>query len=179
MAEIEIGAAKVEEYPLISQIDLSFESDYVWKTQMIEDLDSYETSLQRIRLPKTIKVSFQAYCPTTLEAMIRRKEILAVRCEDVVVGYLRLEQDEAVNRLVLKTAGIDPAYRRKGIGSVLLDRVEEIALHNGIHNLVAMVQAKNDPAIRFLTGHGFVFCGYQEFYFRNMEIGLFFSKHIR
>ena len=61
MAEIEIGAATLDEMTQIAQMDLSFESDYVWKTQMLEGLDSFESSFQRIRLPQTIRVSFQAY----------------------------------------------------------------------------------------------------------------------
>lgn len=179
MAEIEIGAATLEEYPQIAAMDLSFESDYVWKTQMLEGLDSFESSFQRIRLPKTIRVSFQAYSPANLETLIRQREILSVRYEDHVIGYVRLEQDETVNRLILKTGGVMPEYRNKGIGSVLMDRVTEIARHNNIRSIVCMVQAKNDPAIHFLLARGFIFCGYQEFFFRNMEIGLFFSKNVR
>ena len=179
MAEIEIGAAAIEELPQIAQMDLSFESDYVWKTQTLEGFDSFESSFQRIRLPKTIRVSFQAYSTSNLETLIQRREILAVRYEEKVIGYARLEQDETVNRLVVKSGGIMPEYRNKGVGSVLLDRICEIAHYNRIRSLVCMVQAKNDPAIRFLMARGFVFCGYQEFFFRNMEIGLFFSKNIR
>lgn len=179
MAEIEIGAATLDEMPQIAQIDLSFESDHVWKTQMLEGLDSFESSFQRIQLPKTIRVSFQAYSSVNLEALIRQREILVVRYEEKVIGYVRLEQDETVNRLILKTGGVMPEYRNKGVGTVLLDRVCEIARHNRIRSLVCMVQAKNDPTIHFLMARGFVFCGYQEFFFRNMEIGLFFSKNIR
>ena len=146
MAEIEIGAATIEEYPQIAAMDLSFESDHVWKTQTLDGFESFEANFQRIRLPN---------------------------------GYLRLEQDETANRLVLKTGGIMPEYRNKGIGSVLLTRVMEIAHHNNLRSIVCMVQAKNDPAIHFLLSHGFVFCGYQEFFFRNMEIGLFFSRNVR
>lgn len=179
MAEIEIGAATIEEYPQISAMNLSFESNYVWKTQMLESLDMFESSFQRIRLPKTIQVSFQAYCPGNLEALIHRREILSVRYENKVIGYARLEQDETVNRLVLKTGGIMPEYRNKGVGGVLLERITNIARHNNIPSIVCMLQAKNDPAIRFLLARGFVFSGYQEFFFQNMEIGLFFSKNVR
>ena len=179
MAEIKIGASTNEEYPQIAAMDLSFDSNYVWKTQTLEGLDSFEASFQRIRLPKTIHVSFQAYIPTILETLVRQREILSVRYEEKVVGYLRLEQDETVNRLILKTGGIMPEYRNKGIGTVLMDRVTEIASHNRLRSIVCMVQAKNDPAIRFLLGKGFVFSGYQEFFFRNMDIGLFFSKNVR
>ena len=61
----------------------------------------------------------------------------------------------------------------------MLERVTEIASQNKIRSLVCMVQAKNDPAIHFLMARGFLFCGYQEFFFRNMEIGMFFSKNVR
>ena len=179
MAEIEIGAATIDEYPQIAAIDLSFESDYVWKTQMLEGLDSFESSFQRIRLPKTIRVSFQAYPPANLDILIRQREVLSVRYEDKIIGYARLEQDETVNRLILKTGGIVPEYRKKGIGTVLMDRIMEIARHNNIRSVICMVQAKNDPAIHFLLSKGFIFSGYQEFFFRNMEIGLFFSKNVR
>lgn len=179
MAEIEIGAATLDEFPQIAKMDLSFESNYVWKTQMLEGLDSFESSFQRIRLPKIIRVSFQAYSTAILEPLIRQKQILAARYEEQVIGYVRLEQDETANRLMLKTGGVTPEYRNKGVGSVILDRVCEIARSNNIRSLVCMIQAKNDPAIHFLMARGFVFCGYQEFFFRNMEIGLFFSKNIR
>ena len=51
MADIEIGTATLDEMPQIAQMDLSFESDYVWKTQMLEGFDTFESSFQRIRLP--------------------------------------------------------------------------------------------------------------------------------
>ena len=70
MAEIEIGAATLDEFPQIAKMDLSFESEYVWKTQMLEGLGSIEASFQRIRLPKTIRVSFQAYSTANLETLI-------------------------------------------------------------------------------------------------------------
>ena len=179
MADIEIGAASIDEYEQISLIDLSFESDYVWKTQMLEGFDSFESSFQRIRLPKVIRVPFQAYSTSNLRNQILQREILAVRYEEKVIGYVRLEKDETVNRLIVKTGGVMPSYRCKGVGSALLDHISDIARDNRIRSLVCMVQAKNDPTIHFLLARGFQFCGYQEFFFRNMEIGLFFSKNIR
>jgi ribosomal protein S18 acetylase RimI-like enzyme len=179
MAEIEIGAATLDELTQIAQMDLSFESDHVWKTQMLEGMDSFESSFQRIQLPKPIRVSFQAYSSVNLETLIRQRVILSIRYDEKVIGYVRLEQDETVNRLIIKTGGVMPEYRNKGVGTVLLERICEIARQNKIRSLVCMVQAKNDPTIHFLLARGFVFCGYQEFFFRNMEIGLFFSKNIR
>lgn len=179
MAEIEIALANMGEYPILSQIDLSFESDYVWRSQMVDDLNSYSISFQKIKLPKTIKIPFQALNQDALENMVKRKEILSIRYEQTIVGFMRLERDESVNHLILKTGGLRPEYRHKGIGTALLTRMQDIAIQNRIHYIVGMLQAKNDPAIRFMLSRGFQFCGFQEFFFPNMEIGLFFSKNVR
>ena len=131
MAEIEIGASTLDEFPQIAKMDLSFESEYVWKTQMLEGLGSIEASFQRIRLPKTIRVSFQAYSTANMEMLIRQHQILSVRYEDKVIGYLRLEQDETVNRLVMKTGGVTPEYRNKGVGLVMVRDVTSILKEEG------------------------------------------------
>jgi len=41
---------------------------------------------------------------------------------------------------------------------------------------MTVVQSKNYPAIQFLTRHGFRFCGYNEQFYRNRDIGLYFVR---
>lgn len=176
MTEIEIGVATLSEINTIAAMDMSFETGAVWSSRTDDNWDSYSITLQRITLPKTITVPFQALPGPNLEMMVMREEVLSVRYEGQCIGYIRLEQEEGISRLVLRTGGITKSYRNKGIGSVLLHRVEEIAKRNGIHEIQVIVQAKNDAAIRFLTANGFHFAGCQEFYFPNMEIGVFFVK---
>jgi ribosomal protein S18 acetylase RimI-like enzyme len=38
------------------------------------------------------------------------------------------------------------------------------------------IQTKNHPAISFAQKHGFQFCGYNERYYPNGDIALFFSR---
>lgn len=40
---------------------------------------------------------------------------------------------------------VDPAERRKGIGSYLLREIEERAFESGCHKFYVLVQAKNEP----------------------------------
>lgn len=179
MAEIEVRMANPDDLPVLKEMRLDFDSDYVWKSQMIEDLDTYSVSLQNIRLPKTIHVGFQVPDAARLEQMVMRREILCAERENRVVGYLRLEQDENPNRLMMKTGGVHEDFRRRGIMKTMLRVVQDMALRNHFNQLVVTVQAKNDPAIRLLNSQGFHFCGYQEFFFVNLEIALFYSKNIR
>ncbi len=179
MPEIEIQLANMVDYPLIRKIDLGFESNYVWKSQIDDDLDAYTIVLQKIKLPKTIHVPFQAGDETALENMVKRNEVFVARYEKQVIGFVHLDRDLVNNRIEIKTGGVKPEYRRKGIGTAILNGIQEMARQNEIARIVMTVQAKNDPAIRFLMSKGYQFCGYQEFFFPNLEIALFFSKNIR
>ena len=49
----------------------------------------------------------------------------------------------------------------------------------GLKRLMVAVQTKNYPGISFCEKHGFVFCGFNDHYFVNRDIALFFSLKIR
>jgi ribosomal protein S18 acetylase RimI-like enzyme len=40
-------------------------------------------------------------------------------------------------------------------------------------------QTKNHPAICFYRKHGFVFCGFNDRYYTNQDIALFFAQNLR
>jgi RimJ/RimL family protein N-acetyltransferase len=46
-------------------------------------------------------------------------------------------------------------------------------------NLVLEMQPKNYPALRLALKMGFELCGYNDRYYPNREVGLFFAKVIR
>lgn len=54
--------------------------------------------------------------------------------------------------------GVDPRYRRSGIGGALLGALVEAASRQGIGRLSLSVESDN-PAIRLYQQHGFVRCG--------------------
>ena len=120
MAEIELCIANMSDCPLLAKINLDFDSDFVWTSQIIEELDTYSINLQKIKLPKTIHVPFQANNISALENMVKRKEVLIARYENQIVGFTRIETDETGNQFTIKTGGVKPEYRKKGIGSAIL-----------------------------------------------------------
>jgi ribosomal protein S18 acetylase RimI-like enzyme len=68
--------------------------------------------------------------------------------------------------------------RRQGIASVLVLAAREWGVQHDCRNLVIEMQPKNNPAIQLASKLGFVFCGYNDRYYANGDIGLFFSKHL-
>jgi ribosomal protein S18 acetylase RimI-like enzyme len=54
--------------------------------------------------------------------------------------------------------------------------VVQWARERNLSRLMLDLQTKNYPAISFVQKHGFQFCGYNERYYSNGDIALFFSR---
>jgi len=50
------------------------------------------------------------------------------------------------------------------------------AQQQGLSQAMTVIQSKNFPAIKFLERNGFAFCGYNERFYRNLDIGLYFAR---
>jgi ribosomal protein S18 acetylase RimI-like enzyme len=73
---------------------------------------------------------------------------------------------------------IEQRYRRQGLGSKLLKAAIQWAVERDIRQITLEAQTKNYPAISFAQKHGFQFCGYNERYYPNGDIALFFSRYL-
>ena len=69
-------------------------------------------------------------------------------------------------------------YRRQGVASALLRAARHWALDNELSKLTLETQTKNYPAIRFAQKHRFTFCGYNDRYYSNGDIAVFFSLNL-
>jgi tRNA threonylcarbamoyladenosine biosynthesis protein TsaB len=69
--------------------------------------------------------------------------------------------------------------RRQGIGTGLLLAGMEWAKQHSLDRLVVEMQPKNYPALCMMQKLGFLFCGYQDPYYTNRDIALFFAKSVR
>jgi ribosomal protein S18 acetylase RimI-like enzyme len=69
--------------------------------------------------------------------------------------------------------------RRQGIGSALILAAQEWGMQHDTRRLVLEMQPKNYPAIQMAHKLGFELCGYNDRYYANNDIALFFGKSIR
>jgi ribosomal protein S18 acetylase RimI-like enzyme len=69
--------------------------------------------------------------------------------------------------------------RRQGIGSALMLAAQEWAsTRPESRRLVVEIQPKNHPAVSLVQKLGFDFCGYNDHYFANHDLAIFFSKWV-
>ena len=57
------------------------------------------------------------------------------------------------------TTFLGPLHTRRGLGTLILERLEKEARPLGVDRLLASVSSRNEASLRFHTKHGFVECG--------------------
>jgi len=118
--------------------------------------------------------------PSWGEALLvhqERGDLILVAAEaGEVRGYIDQEAQPDQGIAWIHHLVVAAPHRRHGLGSALLARAMQQARQSGLLHIMTVVQSKNHPAIGFLQRNGFKFCGYNERFYRNQDIGLYFVR---
>ncbi|HEX9114810.1 MAG TPA: GNAT family N-acetyltransferase [Anaerolineae bacterium] len=156
-------------------LDGNYETDFVWQVTQQEQDEEIVTHFRQVRLPRSMRVRYPAWGEELLQHQ-ERGDLLLVASEAAELrGYIdqQILPDQGlawIHHLI-----VTPAHRRTGIGHELLQRALQDGRHQGMIQVMCTVQSKNHPAISFLLRHGFKFCGYNERFYRNADIALYFA----
>ena len=99
--------------------------------------------------------------------------VLVITVEQRVIGFGLLRQyhpSQTFRHTGLLTYFIVPEHTGQGLGSELLNRLEQEAKARGMRYLLAHVSSRNEQSLSFHERHGFVECG------RMRGIGLKFDQ---
>jgi ribosomal protein S18 acetylase RimI-like enzyme len=80
---------------------------------------------------------------------------LLLRCDANAAGCILLAQNPTRSALELVYMGVHPNFRRKHIGTALLQRGLNMARTDGFASVTVAVDAQNVPALRLYEKHGF------------------------
>ncbi len=184
-------------------LDHRYETNYVWQMQMgrEEQGDQWNITLRMERLPRTMELLYPAdehrlrtvlpkdHCflvavgrssapAATVESP--EDDLLASPANlNQVFGYLGMYHDRAYQIGVIYDLIVSRPYRGRQIGSRLLNVAKRWAKERGIVRLTIQTQTKNYPGIRFCQTQGFTFCGFNDRYYTNQDIAVFFSQTVR
>lgn len=179
MPKIEIRPAKSDDIPALIALEHSYVSDYVW--QMEVQRDEYKTSIifRQVKLPRSVRVNYPRNPQLLAEDWKKRDGVLVASMEAEIVGYACL-----MNNMTPKTTWVTDLVvlrrqRRQGIGTALIMASQEWATQKNNRRIILEMQPKNYPAITLTQKLGFDLCGYNDHYYTNQDIALFFSKWLR
>ena len=181
MPEIEIRPAITADIHQLVALEHSYTSDYVWQIDIDAENDvgarpQVQVFFREIRLPRSVRVEYPRKSQILTDDWQQRAGLLVAVYEGEAVGYVSLNINIApatawINDLVVKRR-----LRRQGIGTALVMATQNWAGAHVCRRVVLEMQSKNYPAIRLAKKLGFDFCGYNEWYFSNHDIALFFTK---
>ena len=178
MTEMNIRSALSTDIPKMIALDHNYATSHVW--QLTLDLDEIQTqiSFRQVRLPREVHVNYPRNIQTLADDWTKRDALLLAEIGDQVLGYISLRLGLAPASAWVEDLIVDRLRRRNGIGTALVLAAQDWCGKRRIHRLTLEMQPKNYPAIQFASSLGFKFSGYNDQYYRDQEIAIFFSSFI-
>ena len=160
-------------------LDHSWMSDRVWQMDAREQAGGVNVVFRSVRLPRAMRSSY----PRNLDELMTRWEqgdlVLVAEDEGQILGYLHLVMQTSEGTAWAQNLTVTPGQRRRGIGTALLQAATDWLGQQKVSRLLIEMTTKNYPAICLARKLGFSFCGYNDRYYANQDIALFFAKSLR
>ena len=179
MPEIEIRPAIATDIPILMAIDHTYSSEFVWQMEIQAEEKTVGVNFREIRLPRSVRVEYPRPTHTLADDWTRRSGLLVATIDSEAVGYISLMLDIAPITTWVTDLTVVRRVRRQGIGSTLILAAQEWGEQHNTRRLVLEMQPKNYSALNMGQKLGFTFCGYNDRYYANNDIGLFFAKSLR
>jgi GNAT superfamily N-acetyltransferase len=163
----------------LTRLEHCVKTENVWQmSQSISD-GSVQTVFMETHLPREMRLTYPR-TPDTLERRWKDYVAILVACvEKAPVGYATLAGHVVPDLLWIYDLVVDEIWRRKGVATALFHAIRDWSLPRGYARVMLEMTSKNYPAICFARSHKFEFTGYNDNYFINNDIALFFSRFLK
>ncbi len=156
-------------------ISSSYVTDYVWQVHAEErPYEEMVITFRTVRLPRSMRVAPPRDTDYLLKDWERGECFLVAEEEEEIRGYLDMTVQARNRTGWINDMAVLKSHRRRGIGTALLRAAFNWARDQGLRAIMLETQTKNYPAISFYHKHGFRFCGFNDHYYANQDIALFF-----
>lgn len=179
MPEIEIRPAISSDIHALIAMDHHYSSEYVWQMEFQAEDNDIQVNFRQVRLPRSVRVEYPRPASSLADDWTNRSGILVAVHQGETVGYISLNLHLAPRTTWATDLAVIRRLRRQGIGSSLVLAAQEWGAQHDTRRMVLEMQPKNYPAIQMAHKLGFELCGYNDRYFANHDIALFFGKSLR
>jgi ribosomal protein S18 acetylase RimI-like enzyme len=179
MSSFEIRPAVANDLPRLIALDHSSSSDYVWQLELRREPNQVTASFREVRLPRSVVVKYPRDPAALTDESMKRGTVLVLLQAGEPVGYICLTEEHTSAIAWVTDLVVAPEWRRKGGGSALLAAGQAWAAEKKARRLVLEVISKNQAGIRLAQKFGFEFCGYNDQYYPNQDVALFFGRALK
>jgi len=177
---IVIRDALAEDVAACLALDHSFHTDHVWQMNLRQE-DGWQIAFRNERLPRTLESHHQPH-PDHLNTSLMAEQcflVAEIRPTGAIAGYVVMRRDPTSEIGEIIECAVPTPFRRSGVGKRLIGITQNWAREHHLKRIQAAVRTINVPAIDFFQDVGFTFCGFNDHYFPNRDIALFFNQPIR
>lgn len=178
MESVIIRPVALADLTVLTDIDHSYHTDYVWQMDLNSRQVEVEVKFREVRLPRSMHVEYPRDVSYLVEGWQDRPGFFVAEFEDEPIGYISLSPGNNPSQLSILDIVVKRRLRRHGVGTALIQASQSWAIQENVTHLIMGMQSKNHPAIELANKLGFEFCGYNDHYYSNQDIALFFAKRI-
>jgi len=176
MDDIVVRYMKPEDLAICMVMDASYHTDFVWQMEIAQNETKMDVSFKEIRLPRSMRVEYPRSSEEVIDSFRKRESVMVGILNGDPAGYLSLLVHTGASLAQVTDIVVNRRFRRRGVGSMLIRSAQNWAKQNGLNKLQIEMQSKNFPAIEMANKLGFEFCGYNDRYYQNQDIALFFVR---
>jgi GNAT superfamily N-acetyltransferase len=176
--KIEVRPVQESDIKEMMMIDPDFMSDYVWQMEVQREEREVNISFREVHLPRSVHVEYPRARASILDDWKDKSGFLVATMNGEIVGYIYLMLAIAPRTTWVRDLVVQRKQRRQGIGSTLIVAAQQWARQHHTSRIVLEMQPKNHAAISMATKLGFELCGFNDGYYLNNDIALFFSRPV-
>jgi len=178
MDGIQIRKGVRPDLEVLKNFDHVIKTSHVWQMQQSENNGEVITRFIQTQLPREMRVIYP-HSPEMLETKWGEFSSILVGCIDQVpVGYITIDSYFSPDLVWIKDLVVDQIWRRKGIASQLIEESVSWAKERNFNRMVLEMSSKNFPAISMAKKLKFEYSGFNDNYFTNRDIALFFTRDV-
>ena len=178
-----IHPAGLDDLNLCLALDPSYSTESVWQMDLHSEDGRRAMTFRTVRLPRSMHVAYPRDRDQLVASWKRCDGFLvALRSETLtegIIGFVALTTHAAEGAAWVSDLVVEREHRRHGVGTALLNAALEWAKSRSLRQVLVEVQTKNHPAICFCEKLGFAFCGFNDRYYANQDIAVFFARNLR
>lgn len=162
-------------------LDHTYETDYVWQMTTVEETSQRQIVFKTERLPRTMEAACTPHADRLRQSLTPNHCFLvaAGRESGELLGYLAMSSDLSYGLAHIHDLVVSRPFRRHRVGTRLLNVARQWGREHGLKQLTIELQTKNHPGVIFCQQAGFRFCGFNDHYFPNQDIAIFFCQALR
>jgi ribosomal protein S18 acetylase RimI-like enzyme len=191
-----IRPAGLDDLNLCLALDPSYSTESVWQMDVQSEDGRRAMTFRTVRLPRSMHVTYPRgrdqfvaswkRCDGFLVALQPETptdnpmQSMGIPMQSIgIIGYVALTAHAAEGAVWISDLVVEREHRRHGVGTALLNAALEWAKSRSLRQVLVEVQTKNYPAICMCEKLGFAFCGFNDRYYANQDIAVFFARNLR